>query len=175
MEIEWVILNKILEMRKKTRCTKFVGALTIELLRKELAKLGFNVSNRDVFIEGVLNELDLLIAKANKQPEENIVYCPNDVLAVLEIKFRGSYGKDCINRIRHVFDLVKGVNNKIECFYVTVSENKNYKYRITREKLGYACFELLTGESNLESALKRDLIRPKGDWQRLLSRLRELT
>jgi len=51
METEWVILNSILEMRKKTKCTKFVGALTIELLRKELGKLGFNVSNRDVFIK----------------------------------------------------------------------------------------------------------------------------
>ena len=101
-------------MREKTRCTKFVGALTVEILRKELAKLGFSVSNRDVFIEGIPNELDLLITKNGRQPEEKIAYRSNDVLAVLEIKFRGSYGKDMINRIRKVFDSIKKMNKKIE-------------------------------------------------------------
>lgn len=172
MEIEWTILNKILEMREKTRCTKFVGALTIELLRKELAKLEFNVSNRDVFIEGVTNELDLLIAKAGRQPKENLVYCPEDVLAVLEIKFRGSYGKTSVNKIREVFDFIKRLNKNIQCCYISVSENKNYKYRITKENLGYNCFELLTRDSSLESALERNGMRVTGDWDRLLNKLR---
>jgi len=174
METEWEIFNKIWNMRKKTKCTKFVGALTIEVLRKELTKLGFNVSNRDVFVEGVLNELDLLIVKAGKQPEENILHRSDDVLAVLEIKFRGSYGKASFNKIREVFDSVKRANNRIECFYISVSENKNYKYRVTRENLGYDCFELLTRETNLESALKRNRITPTGDWNKLLSKLRKL-
>ena len=52
MDTEWSILNRTMELRQKTKCTKFVGALTIELLRKEIAKFGFNVSCRDVFIEG---------------------------------------------------------------------------------------------------------------------------
>ena len=175
METEWVIHNKILEMREKTRCTKFVGALTIEILRKELAKVGFNVSNRDVFIEGIPNELDLLIVKAGKQPEENIVYGSEDVLSVLEIKFRGSYGEASLQKIREVFSSIKKANKDIKCFYVPVSENMNYKYRITKEKLGYECFELLTRESSLESALKRGRIRTTGDWNRLLSKLRKLT
>lgn len=162
-------------MREKTKCTKFVGALTIELLRTELTKLGFNVSNRDVFIEGVTNELDLLIVKDSRQPRENLVYCPEDVLAILEIKFRGSYGKTSIEKIRGVFDSIKEANKDIQCFYISVSENKNYKYRITKESLGYDCFELLTRESNLESALKRDRIRVTGDWNRLLSKLRKFS
>jgi len=162
-------------MRKKTKCDKFVGALTIELLRKELVKLGFNLSNRDAFIEGIPYELDLLVIKSGKQPEENMVYYPDDVLVVLEIKFRGSYGRGSIDKVRRVFDSIKSANKKIECFYISISENKNYKYRITRKKLGYDCFEFLTRESNLESALKRGCIRPTGDWQKLLSKLRELT
>ena len=175
MEIEWMILNKILEMREKTRCTKFVGALTIELLRKELVKNGFNVSNRDVFIEGVPNELDLLVVKSGKHPEENLVYNPISVLAVLEIKFRGSYGKTSIDNIREVFDSIKRENEKIECCYISVSENRNYKYRIMKKDLGYDCFELLTRQSNLESSMKRGQIKPTGDWQKLLSKLRKLT
>ena len=99
METEWLILHRIWDMRKKTKCHKFVGALTIELLRKELVKLGFNVSNRDVFIEGISYELDLLVVKSGKQPKENIAYCPDDVLAVLEIKFRESMAMVRLTRL----------------------------------------------------------------------------
>ena len=152
MKTEWVILDKIWAMRKRTKCKKFVGALTIELLRKELVRLGFNVSNRDVFIEGIPYELDLVVAKSGKWPEENTVYYPDDVLAVLEMRFRGSYGRGSIDKVRRVFDSIKNANKKIECFYISISENKNYKYRVTRENLGYDCFEFLTRESNLESA-----------------------
>lgn len=174
MKDAWLILHKILQMREKTRCTKFVGALTIELLRKEFAELELNVSNRDVFIEGVPNELDLLIAKADKNPEENLVYSSADVLAVLEIKFRGSYGKFSIEKIKDVFNSIKAANKKIECFYISISENRKYKHRITKKNLGYDCFEFFTRESNLESALKRGTIKPTGDWQRLLLRLKNL-
>lgn len=39
-------------MRKKTKCNKFVGVIATEILKEEFAKLGLNMSNRDVFIEG---------------------------------------------------------------------------------------------------------------------------
>lgn len=66
---------------------------------------------------------------------------------------------------------MKKVNDKIECFYVTVSDNRRYKYRATYEKLGYECFELLTRETNLERALSMNSIRTTEDWPKLLSRL----
>jgi len=172
---EKAILDRILEMRRGTQCTKFVGAATIELLRSEFMKLGLNVSNRDIFIMAVPCELDLAIARPGRSPEANLVYDANDVLAVLEIKFRGSYGKSSIDDIRRVFDLVKKANARIECLYVSVSENKRYKYRITRENLGYECYELLTRSTNLESALKRGDIKPTGDWERLLQKLMSLS
>jgi hypothetical protein len=174
MEIEWEILNKILDYRKRTRSTKFVGAMTIELLRKDLMELGLNVSNRDIFIEGVPNELDLLVAKKGTNPEENLVYRPDDILAVLEVKFRGSYGKSSVVKIKKVFDSIKAANKSIECYYVSVSENRRYKHRITRDNLGYQCFEFFTRESNLESALRNGRIAPTGDWERLRSKLLDL-
>jgi hypothetical protein len=143
-------------MRKRTKSTKFVGAITIELLRKELVKQGLNVSNRNVFIEGVPNELDLVIAKAGVEPEYYLMFYPNDVLAVLEIKFRGSFGKKVAGRLKNVFDSIKKMNKKIKCCYVALSEKKTYPHRITSEKLGYDCFELLTRESsNIELVLKK--------------------
>jgi hypothetical protein len=169
------ILDRILEMRQKTRRTKFVGALTIELLRKEFARIGLNVSNRDVFIENVPNEIDLIIAKLGKHPEENLVYNANNVLAVLEIKFRGSYGQSSIGDIKEVFDSVKKANNRVECLYVSVSENRNYKYRATKDNLGYDCYELLTRNTNLESALVKGSIQPTGDWKKLLEKLSSLS
>ena len=174
MEKERVLLDYILELRKKTFCRKFVGALTIELLKKEFAEFGLNVSNRDVFVEGVPNELDLLIAKKDAHAEANLVYNSDDVLAVLEVKFRGSYGKKNIDRIKAVFDSAIAANKNIECFYLTVSENSRYKHRATRAKLGYDCFELLTRDTNLESALKKDRIKETGEWQKLLERLKIL-
>jgi len=52
METEWLILNRIWDMRSKTKCTKFVGALTTELVGKELLKLGFNMSKQRRFHRG---------------------------------------------------------------------------------------------------------------------------
>jgi hypothetical protein len=174
MDPEWTLLYEVLRLREKTRCTKFVGALTIELLREEFAKIGLNVSNRDVFIEGIPNELDLLIAKEGRYPQKHLVYSPADVLAVLEVKFRGSYGKTSIKNIKNVFTSITALNKSIQCLYISMSENRKYKYRITKENLGFDCFELLIRDSNLESALRRSTVKQTGDWKRLLLKLKSL-
>jgi len=168
---EWKILNRILELREKQeKSTKFVGSLTTELIRKELLRQGLNVSNRDVFIEGISNEFDLLILKPDSKPKENLLYNPNDVLYCLEIKFRGSYAENGINQIKNTFDKVKNINDKIKCIYLTISENRKYKYRITKEKLGnkYECFELFTRDTTLEKALKSKILKLTGDWDKFL-------
>ena len=175
--IEWVILNKIFhlkESQKKSR--KFIGALTIELIRTELLKCGFNVSNRDVFIRGISNELDLLILKPNVKPIENLLYLPNDILFCFEIKYRGSYGEKAVNDIKNNFDKIKNINDKIECIYLTISESRKYRYRVTPEKLGnkYECFELFTRDMELERALKNKKLKASGDWDKLLEKLKKL-
>ena len=179
METETAILNKILEMRKKTKCNKFVGAVAIEILKEEFVKLKLNMSNRDVFIEGVPNELDLLVAKPGRDPEKCLVYQPDDVLAVLEIRFRGSYGRDRKGRtpaekLKTVFDSVYKANNVIQCFYVTISENSRHKYRMTEENLRHNCFELFTRDTDLETALEKRILTPTGDWRKLTQTLEKL-
>lgn len=171
---ELALLNYIWDLRGKTNCTKLVGALTIELLRKELSDLGLSVSSRDVFIEGVPYEIDLLITKKEVIGEANTVYHPSDVLAVLEIKFRGSYGTESNNHVKAVFDSVRAINTNIQCLYVALSENRKYKHRATSENLGYECFELLTRDTNLESALKKQTLKATGDFLKLLTTLQRL-
>jgi len=173
MEADWRILNAILSFKNKVEGTKYAGALTIELIKKELRAEGFNISNRDVFIEGVPHELDLLIAKEGRQPVENLLYLSDDVVAVLEVKLIGGFGKEAIQRTKEIFDTTKKVNNNIECFYVTVSERTNYKWRMTKENLGYECFELFSRDVNFEQALKKREIKATGQWIKLVSRLRD--
>lgn len=179
MSEEREILNKIVSLRNMYRrsgviSTKLVGALTVEVVRSKLAEKGFNLSHRNVFIEGVPYEIDLLVLK-EKVPNNhiiyNIIYKPEDVKAVLEIKFRGVYGKTALEKIKKTFD---SIDRKIKCFYITVSENKNYKYRVTNKNLGYPVFELFTRTTTLERALKKRDMYPTGDWDRLIKALRRL-
>jgi len=108
------MLNKILELRKiQGKSREFIGALTTELIRTELLKQRFNVSNSDVFIEGIPNELDLLIVQAGKNLKEKIFYSPDDILVVFEIKFRGAYGEKQKNSIKEIFDNIKRKNENI--------------------------------------------------------------
>lgn len=168
MDKELEMLNRILDLRTKTKCTKFVGAITTEIIRKELVKEGSNVSNRDVFIEGLPHELDLLVLKKGAKPTENLFYKPEQVLAVLEIKFRGAYSKEGIEKVGETFNAVRKINKKIKCFYIMFSENIRYKYFILEKKLGDQSFLLLKRESSLENAIKRGRINSTGDWGRLI-------
>ena len=169
---EWEILKKVMELRSEFRqsggrSTKFVGALTTEQMREKLIQKGFNVSRRDVFIEGVPYEMDLLVLREG-EPSDCLLYKPEQVNAVLEVKFRGTYGKDAIKGIKRKFDAVKKVRADIKCLYVTLSENMKYKYRVTSKKLGYPVFELFTRDTPLERALKKKGIKTTGDWNKLI-------
>ena len=168
MKKELKLLNKVMKFREEMRATKFIGALTIELLRKELIKEGFNISNRDVFIRGIPYELDLIILKKGEKAQENLLYDPNQVLAVLEIKFRGIYSKKGVENIRRVFDSIKKINKEIKCIYLTISENTNYKYYPDEQKLGDFSFLLLERKTNLERAIEKGRLHITGDWDKLV-------
>ena len=163
---EWRIFNEIDKLREeflnslefkelRKKKSKFIGALTTEILRRELINLGFEGSNRDVFIEGCPYEIDLLILKKSETPQVNLLYAPHNILAVIEIKFNDSYGEKDPQRVKQVFVYITTKNPQLQCFYITISEVATYKYRIATETLGYACFELFTRKGDLELALKK--------------------
>ncbi|UZE93027.1 MAG: hypothetical protein IB617_02605 [Candidatus Nealsonbacteria bacterium] len=168
MKKELKLLNTIMKFRNEMRATKFIGALTIELLRKEFIKKGLNVSNRDVFIKGIPYELDLIVLKEGEKAQENLLYKPKQVIAVLEIKFRGIYSKEGVENIKKVFGSIKRVNKEIKCIYLTVSENTNYKYYPDEQKLGDFSFLLLERKTNLERAIERGELHITGDWDKLI-------
>lgn len=114
------------------KCKKFRGARTVEIFREKLKAEGFQVSRRDVFIEGLSNEIDLLIPKADAKPEYGILYKPEEVLFVFEIKTSGAYGPDTSKNLKKYFDGVKAKNDRIRCAYLTISERWTYKYKIDR-------------------------------------------
>ena len=109
----------------------FSGSLTVEMLRAEFVRNGIAVSHRNVFVRGIRSECDLLVVKPKTRPKYEILYEPDDVLAVLEIKNRGiiSKGDTEIKKLRQRFDAVVGKHPQIRCVYIALKESPSYKNR----------------------------------------------
>ncbi|MCJ7457966.1 MAG: hypothetical protein MUP17_03115 [candidate division Zixibacteria bacterium] len=151
-------------------CAKFAGAVTVEIIKEALEKHGISTSPRDVFIKGIPIEIDLLIPKRGVLPKHGILYEPQDVLVVLEIKNRGSFGKETINNIKGNYHRIKQINKKITCVYVTLSERKGFPDRVTRKNTGFYSYTLFW-HSGSGKNFKND---PTDDWQKLLEKLNEI-
>lgn len=126
----------------KTNAKKFSGAITTEVIRQHLMNHNFSVSNRDVFIHGIKNEVDLLIAKPSAKPKYGILYEPKDVLAVLEIKKLGSFGQKTIVTVQNLFNSIKEIAPHALCCYLTVLERHNFRQSVNPENLGYPAYTL---------------------------------
>ena len=157
---------------KKTK--KFTGAMTSEVIREYLKQEGFNISERDVFVKGVPNEIDLLILKKETKSIFNNYYDPKDILVAFELKSIGIYGKEELPRIKNMFDSMKKENPSIICIYLTIYENQKHSYRATKDNLNVEVFELFSPTTNIESAIKKGIFYESitGDWGRLIKYLR---
>lgn len=102
------------------KCSKFAGAVTVEMLKSALIAQGIHMSPRDVFIKGVPSEIDILFPKRAAKPQHDLIYEPSDVLAVLEVKNAGSFGDATLAAIRRTFGRVQRANSAIYCAYVTL-------------------------------------------------------
>lgn len=168
------IYDKITKLRQNLKSNKFLGAMTTEVIKDYLNREGFNVSERDSFVKGVPNEIDLLVLKKNAKPIFNSYYDAFDVLAAFEIKFRGGYGKSNIRTIKKLFKNIRMVNSKIRCIYLTISENQKYKYKITTKNVNCEVFKLFKRfTSSIERAIEKGEFNPSGDWERLISYLKK--
>lgn len=146
---------------------KFSGALMVEVLKSHLEKVGFSVSNRDVFVRGVKAEIDLLVIRKEAVSQYSLIYDPNDVVAAFEVKRSGSHGEQEVYNLKDTFDRIKEKNSDIFCCYITLKERKNYKYKITSEKLGHEAYTLFSYEREGEGLKKN-----KGEWDKLLGKLK---
>ena len=75
------------------KCSKYSGAVSVELIRHALKSHGIETSSRDVFIKNVPVEIDFLVSKPGVLPGHGLLYQPEDVLAAFEIKNVGSFGQ----------------------------------------------------------------------------------
>jgi hypothetical protein len=166
------IFNEIEQTKKSfgMKCKKFSGSLTVEVLKSHLEENGFTTSNRDVFIRGVDSELDLLIIQKDAKAQYNLIYKPNDVVAVLEIKATGAFGKNATAQIKATFDKIKSKYPSVFSCYVTLQERKSYKYRITSKGLGYPAYTIFFHKGQRE---KFQLINT-GEWSKFLNGLKKL-
>ena len=149
-------------------CRKFSGALTVELIRKRLKASGIPVSPRDVFIHGLPLEIDLIIPRRNSRLVHNILYRSEDIAAVLEIKYRGSFGSDALERTRANFQRIRQFSSQIQCFYVAVIETKGYKWAVYRKNLGFPAHTLYWWSN------KSKVYTESKDWNKLVLRLASL-
>ena len=150
------------------KCGKFGGAVTIEIIKQGLQEQGIRTSARDVFVNGVPIEIDLIIPRRGAKPTlGGLLYEPMEVAVALEIKKSGCYGRQSLTSIRHSFKQLaaKGVR----CAYVTLEERKSYRYRATRENIGVPCFTLHWHQPESED------FKATKDWEKLLAFLLRAT
>lgn len=150
-----------------TKCSKFLGSVTVELLRMALFDSGINVSARDVFIRGVPIEIDLIVSKPDVSPFAGLLYEPSDVLAAFEVKNTGLFGESSLKSIRRAFSLIKKAQSDIYCVYVTLAERKNYKWAANKDNLGVDVFTLFWHNGSE----KHRRYESTGDWYRLIKKL----
>jgi len=150
---------------------KFTGALVIEILRRAFEERGIEVSRPNVYLKGLPFEVDLIIPRRGANVEFEILYSPEDVLAVLEIKTSGLFSKEDSSRIGSVFRAVKSINPSIFCAYVTMSERQSYKYKATEEKLGFPVYTLAWHHGPDENRK----YETTGDFSRLVSELASIS
>lgn len=149
---------------------KFTGTLVIELLKRAFEERGIETSRPNVYLKGLQFEVDLVIPRRGANPEFKILYSPNDVLAVLEIKASGIFSKEQSPYISSVFKEVQSKNPSIFCAYVTMSERQSYKYKATEEKLGFPVYTL-AWHYGPDQDRKYEIT---GDFSRLVDKLESL-
>lgn len=152
------------------KCAKFAGTVTVEVIKLALEKHGILTSPRDVFIKGLPIEIDLLISTREAVPEHSILYEPQDVLLVLEIKNYGSFGESTISSIKKNFQRIRQLNKEICCAYITLVERKGYKWAISRENTGFPSYTLFWHHGSGRN-FKIELT---GDWKKLLDDINKI-
>lgn len=127
-----IALNQLMEQYhgNSEDAKKLRGAVASELLRQELERYitehgkALKISPVNAYIAGSKFEYDLLLVKAGAEAYMNLVYRPEDVVAVIESKAGGLFDVDAdTSNIARAVNRAMSLNPKI-CFgYITMSEN----------------------------------------------------
>ena len=84
----------------------------------------FKISSLNSYIAGSKYEYDLLLVKRNAKPFMELVYHPDDVIAIIESKANGLFDANVdTSNIAKAVNRAREINPKIRFGYITVSEN----------------------------------------------------
>lgn len=166
------LLDKVLSAKNRfgEPCSKYSGAMTVEMFKAALEDHGIAASPRDVFIKGLPIEIDLVIAKPRVMPDYGLIYRARDVVVALEIKLAGSFGENGLHYIKHCFEEIKKVNPEIHCLYLTLMERKSYRWAVSEKNLGYPAYTLFWHSSSE----KNRTYESTGDWNKLTDHLKRI-
>jgi hypothetical protein len=116
-------------------------------------------------------EIDMIVPRSGTIPENGILYKGEDVLAAIEVKNHGVFGKgsSSCDGLRQSFHEIQRAYPKIWCAYVTLSERESYTNKITTENLGFPAFTLFWDPTG-----KRPHYEPTGHWVLFVSELKKL-
>jgi hypothetical protein len=148
-----------------TICKKYTGAVFAERLRSALKGYGIITSARDVFIEKVPIEIDLLIATPTAVPRYGVLYRAEEVLVAFEVKSHGLYGEKARTKMRAAFGSIRQQNPNIACAYVSLTERIPYKWQATEKNIVAKVFRLLP----YRGTEKNPRYVETGDWAKLLA------
>ena len=127
-----IALNQLMEQYQGSGedTKKLRGAVASELLRQELDRYitehrkALKVSPVNAYIAGSKFEYDLLVVKAGAEAYMNLVYRPEDVVAVIESKAGGLFDVDAdTSNIARAVNSAMSLNPRIRFGYITMSEN----------------------------------------------------
>lgn len=122
---------------EKTKPHMTSGQVTESVIREHLQSHGLNVSQNRVSINPSAREIDLLVLKEGINSDKRY-YSPSEVHTVLEIRNNavGSADRNPNVMIKDRFNDLENVTKVNRFAVVILSENPNYKWRITTERIG---------------------------------------
>jgi hypothetical protein len=144
MTFDTEILKLINDSKKNfgPKCGKYTGALTVEVIKSIIKEIPLNVSSRDCFIRGVPIEFDLIIAASGIVPVNNVLYEPDDVIGVIEVKNYGSFGEKTIQKLKKDYEAVISSCKNATCYYITLAERVGFRWAVTKMNTGYESYTL---------------------------------
>ncbi|MBI4178422.1 hypothetical protein HY522_03230 [bacterium] len=136
------VVNKAREAKQRfgAKCSKFAGAVAVEIVKSALLEQGIPTSPRDVFVRGIPVEVDLVVPRDGQEPALALLYERTQVAAVVEVKTTGSFGESTLSKIRQDFSRFQ--ENGLPYAYVTLEERRGYRWALTTDRMGFPCFTL---------------------------------
>jgi hypothetical protein len=161
---EEIVMKARNECARFGTCGKFAGAATVEIMKQALAEEGIATSVRDVFVQGLPFEVDLVVPRLGADPLLNgLLYQSMQVACALEIKLSGLHSKEDVPFLTRKFERAKTLG--VHCAYVTFGERQSYRDKATEENLRSPCFTLTWHTAKA--------LTDTGDWPRLLAFVRQ--